>query len=67
MSPGLTVTQAMEGTRSDVTWTHCDMRTRHSVTQGWRGQIEVMSPGLTVTQGRHMGAIATSHEDGGDM
>ena len=31
------------------------------VTQGWGGQIEVMSHGLTVAQGRHTGAIAMSH------
>ena len=36
-------------------------RGRVTLTQGWRGQIEVMSPGLTVAQGRHTGAIATSH------
>ena len=61
----------MEETRSDVTWTQRDMRTCHSVAHGWRGhhsdvmwmrgQIEVMSHALTVAQGRHMGAIATSH------
>ena len=52
----------MEGTdNSDVTWTRRDTRTCHSITRGrrghivmshgWRGQIQVMSPGLTVTRG----------------
>ena len=60
----------MEGTCSDVTWTQHGTRTCHSVAHGWRGhhsavmwmrgQIEVMSHALTVAQGRHTGAIATS-------
>ena len=43
----------MEGTdNSDVTWAHCDMRmegTRRSDVTWMRGQIEVMSHGLTMT------------------
>ena len=37
-----------------------------SMTRGRRGHIIVMSCGLSVTRGHHMGAIAMSHEDGGD-
>ena len=33
---------------------------RVTLTQGWGGQIEVMSHGLTVLQGCHTGAIAMS-------
>ena len=31
------------------------------VTRGRRGQIQVLSHGLTVARGRHTGAIAMSH------
>ena len=55
-----------EGTRRDATWAQGATRPCHCVTWGRRGQITVMSPGLTVTRGHHTGAIAMSHEDGGD-
>ena len=31
------------------------------MSHGWRGQTEVMSPGLSVTRGHHTGAIMMSH------